>query len=67
MGTSFVPNLSTAALIVASLRPVTQRPFETHQMISDPDLFLEEFSKAASHSLFVHWKATTTCITPCNG
>jgi ribulose-phosphate 3-epimerase len=52
----FVPNLSMGAPIVASLRPVTQLPLETHLMVSDPDLFLEEFSQAGSDSLLVHWE-----------
>ena len=40
----FVPNLTMGAPIVASLRPVTQLPLETHLMISNPDLFLQEFA-----------------------
>jgi ribulose-phosphate 3-epimerase len=44
------------APIVASLRPVTRLPLETHLMISDPDLFLEEFAEAGSDSLLVHWE-----------
>jgi ribulose-phosphate 3-epimerase len=52
----FVPNLSMGAPIVASLRPTTQLPLETHLMISDPDLFLKEFVQAGSDSLLVHWE-----------
>jgi ribulose-phosphate 3-epimerase len=52
----FVPNLSMGAVIVQSLRPVTRLPLETHLMISDPDLFLEEFAEAGSDSLLVHWE-----------
>ena len=37
----FVPNLSMGAPIVHSLRRVTRFPFETHLMISAPDLFLD--------------------------
>ena len=37
----FVPNLSMGAPIVASLRPVTRLPLETHLMIRHPDLFLQ--------------------------
>ncbi|MBV9742535.1 MAG: ribulose-phosphate 3-epimerase, partial [Acidobacteriia bacterium] len=36
----FVPNITMGAPIVASLRPVTRLPLETHLMISNPDLFL---------------------------
>src|SRR4029077_4704636 len=52
----FVPNLSMGAPIIASLRPTTQLPLETHLMISDPDLFLVEFVQAGSDSLLVHWE-----------
>ena len=52
----FVPNLSMGAPIVASLRPVTQLPLETHLMITDPDTFLEEFVEAGSDSFLVHWE-----------
>src|SRR5215471_12381032 len=52
----FVPNISMGVPVVKSLRQVTQLPLETHLMISDPDLFLEEFTKAGSDSFIVHWE-----------
>jgi ribulose-phosphate 3-epimerase len=52
----FVPNLSMGAPIVASLRPVTSLPLETHLMISNPDFFLSEFADAGSDSFLVHWE-----------
>jgi ribulose-phosphate 3-epimerase len=52
----FVPNLSMGAPIVQSLRRVTRLPLETHLMISDPDLFLEEFVQAGSDSFLLHWE-----------
>lgn len=52
----FVPNISMGMPIVQSLRRVTRLPLETHLMISDPDFFLEEFVKAGSDSLLVHWE-----------
>jgi ribulose-phosphate 3-epimerase len=52
----FVRNLSMGAPIVASLRPVTRLPIETHLMITDPDTFLEEFAEAGSDSFLVHWE-----------
>ena len=52
----FVRNISMGAPIVASLRPVTQLPIETHLMITDPDSFLEEFVEAGSDSFLVHWE-----------
>jgi len=64
----FVPNLSMGAPIVASLRPVTRLPLETHLMISNPDFFLPEFAEAGSDSFLVHWEGnlnlhrTVQCI-----
>src|SRR5207253_7306619 len=52
----FVPNLSMGAPIVASLRPVTRLPLETHLMIANPDMFLQEFADAGSDSFLVHWE-----------
>src|SRR5438132_3156078 len=52
----FVPNISMGAPIVASLRPVTRLPLETHLMISNPDAFLDEFTEAGSDSFLVHWE-----------
>jgi ribulose-phosphate 3-epimerase len=52
----FVPNLSLGAPIVQSLRPVTCLPLETHLMITDPDLFFDEFAEAGSDSFLVHWE-----------
>jgi ribulose-phosphate 3-epimerase len=55
----FVPNISMGAPIVTSLRPVTKLPLEIHLMISNPDLFLQEFADAGSDSLLVHWEGNS--------
>jgi ribulose-phosphate 3-epimerase len=52
----FVPNLSLGPAVVESLRRVTHLPLEVHLMISDPDLFLDEFVAAGSDSFLVHWE-----------
>jgi ribulose-phosphate 3-epimerase len=52
----FVPNLSMGPAIVQSLRRVTDLPFETHLMVSDPDVFLDEFAAAGADSFLVHWE-----------
>ena len=52
----FVPNIAIGAPIVQSLRRVTKLPMEIHLMISDPDLFLDEFAEAGSTSFLVHWE-----------
>jgi ribulose-phosphate 3-epimerase len=52
----FVPNLSMGAPIVRSLRRVTRLPLEAHLMISNPDLFIDEFVEAGAESFLVHWE-----------
>jgi ribulose-phosphate 3-epimerase len=52
----FVPNHSMSAPIVASRRRVTRLTLETHLMISNPDVFLQEFAAVGSDSLLVHWE-----------
>ena len=52
----FVPNISMGAPIVRSLRKLTALQLETHLMISDPDLFADEFVAAGSDSFLVHWE-----------
>src|SRR4029453_15706662 len=55
----FVPNLSMGPAIVRSLRRVTRLPLETHLMVSDPDVFLDEFVEAGSDSFLVHWEGNS--------
>ncbi len=52
----FVPNISMGVPIVASLRRVTRLPLEIHLMISDPDVFLDEFTEVGSDAFLVHWE-----------
>jgi ribulose-phosphate 3-epimerase len=52
----FVPNLSMGPPIIASLRRVTRLPLEAHLMISNPDLFVDEFALVGTDLLIVHWE-----------
>jgi ribulose-phosphate 3-epimerase len=52
----FVPNLSMGSPIVSSLRRVTRLPLEVHLMISNPDIFVDEFAQAGADSLLIHWE-----------
>src|SRR5258705_1654689 len=56
MDGQFVPNISMGAPIVQSLRRVTDLQLEIHMMITDPDLFLDQFVEAGSDSFLVHWE-----------
>ena len=61
----FVPNISMGSVIVQSLRPVTRLPLEIHLMITDPDLYLDEFAEAGSDSLLVHWEGNNNFASHC--
>ena len=52
----FVPNISMGTPIVESLRRVTRLPLEAHLMISNPDLFIDQFAQAGIGSFIVHWE-----------
>src|SRR5262252_6092773 len=52
----FVPNISLGTPIIESLRRVTRLPLEIHLMISNPDVFLDEFTEAGSDAFLVHWE-----------
>jgi len=62
-----VPNLSMGPAIVQSIRRVTHLPLETHLMISEPDLFLDEFAAAGADSFSSTGRATTTSTARCSG
>jgi len=52
----FVPNLSMGAPVIKSLRRVTRLPLETHLMVSNPDLFVDEFAAAGTDVFLVNWE-----------
>ena len=52
----FVPNLSMGPPIINSLRKVTRLPLEAHLMISNPDLFVDEFAMAGTDTFLIHWE-----------
>ncbi|MGE5508740.1 MAG: ribulose-phosphate 3-epimerase [Chitinophagales bacterium] len=53
----FVPNLTIGPGVVAALHAETSLPLDVHLMISNPDLYLDEFAKAGATYLTVHAEA----------
>ena len=53
----FVPNITIGPLVVDGLRPVTDKPFDVHLMIENPDLYIPDFAKAGSDIITVHQEA----------
>ena len=44
----FVPNITIGPVIVAAIRKVTTLPIETHLMIENPGVYIEDFIKAGA-------------------
>ena len=54
----FVPNITIGPLVVKAARPVTDIPFDVHLMISQPELYIEEFVKAGADIISIHAETT---------
>lgn len=50
----FVPNLTIGPCVVKSLRKCSEKPFDVHLMMTNPDDFLDDFAKAGSDIITVH-------------
>jgi ribulose-phosphate 3-epimerase len=57
MDGNFVPNITIGPPVIRAIRHVTTLPFDTHLMISNPDLFLESFRDAGADQITVHYEA----------
>ena len=53
----FVPNISIGPIVVKSLRRFSEKPFDTHLMISPVDPYIPEFAEAGANILTVHPEA----------
>tara|TARA_Y100001970_G_scaffold264117_1_gene350386 strand:+ start:1828 stop:2505 length:678 start_codon:yes stop_codon:yes gene_type:complete len=53
----FVPNITIGPMIVDALRSLTKLPLDVHLMIDNPDMYIDEFSKAGSDIITVHQEA----------
>jgi len=50
----FVPNLTLGPVIVKWIKSWTERPFDVHLMIEDPDQYIPDFIKAGADFVAVH-------------
>jgi len=50
----FVPNISFGFPILKAVRKATNKPLDTHLMISNPDKYIERFAEEGANSLTVH-------------
>jgi ribulose-phosphate 3-epimerase len=50
----FVPNITIGSPVVGALRDKTRLPFDVHLMISEPDIFIDDFIKSGADMISVH-------------
>ncbi|GIW22072.1 MAG: ribulose-phosphate 3-epimerase [Candidatus Sericytochromatia bacterium] len=55
----YVPNISFGSLVLKSLRKHTKLFFDTHLMINNPDLYIEEFILSGAENITVHVENVT--------
>jgi len=53
----FVPNLTFGPPLIEALRPHSQKTFDTHLMVSNPDALLADYAAAGSDIITVHAEA----------
>lgn len=59
MDGSFVPSISFGMPIIKSIRKCTDRVFDVHLMIDNPDRYIEEFAKSGADIITVHAESCT--------
>lgn len=57
MDGNFVPNFSFGQKLIKEVRPYSKAVFDTHLMILNPWKYIEEFAKAGSDIITVHYEA----------
>ncbi len=53
----YVPNLTFGPPIIKSIRGCTDKPFDVHLMISNPELYIEDYANAGADIITVHQEA----------
>lgn len=54
----FTPNITIGPAVVAAIRPVSPIPLDVHLMITDPELFVEDFANAGADIISFHVEAS---------
>jgi len=55
----FVPNITFGAPVIKKIRKVTEKTFDAHLMINDPDRYIPDFADAGCDIITVHQEACT--------
>ena len=54
----FVPNITFGPFIIKHIRSITDSHLETHLMINNPHNYIEDFAKAGSDTIIIHYEAS---------
>ena len=54
----FVPNISLGIPVIKSMRKLTNKPFDVHLMIVEPEKYVEVFKEAGADILTIHIEAS---------
>ncbi len=57
MDGNFVPSISMGLPVIKSIRPMSDRIFDVHLMIEDPDRYIDDFVDAGADLITVHAEA----------
>jgi len=57
MDGKFVPSISYGMPVIKAIRPCTERMFDVHLMIEEPDRYIDEFVKVGADIITVHAEA----------
>ncbi len=55
----YVPNLTFGMPVIKAIKKHSQKPFDVHLMIVEPDKFIKDFADAGADILTVHYEACT--------
>ncbi len=55
----FVPNISFGFPVISAIKKHATKPLDVHIMIANPDQYIEDFKKAGTDILTVHYEACT--------
>ena len=58
----FVPSISFGFPIIRSIRKITDKFFDVHLMISEPERYIEEFAEAGADGITIHVEACKCVI-----
>ncbi len=58
MDGQFVPSISFGMPVLKSFRKATDRPFDVHLMIEEPENYIQAFAEAGANRITVHAEAT---------